>query len=59
MWMKSACHLQGTRITAQSELRLSFPWEFSQRDIKMLYDRTFVFRSQSFSQFLLIAMEGK
>lgn len=58
-WMKSACHLQGTCITAQSKLRLSFPWEFSQRDIKMLYDLTFIFRSQSFSQFLLIAMEEK
>lgn len=58
-WMKSACHLEGTCITAHSKLRLSFPWEFSQRDIKMLYDLTFICRSQSFSQFLLIAIEEK
>lgn len=56
-WMKSACHLESTRITAQSKWRLPFPREFSQRDIKMVYDPASVFRPQSFHQFLLIAME--
>lgn len=58
-WMKSACHLEGTCITAHSKLRLSFPWEFSQRDIKMLYDLTFIFRAQSFSQFFINCHRGK
>lgn len=56
-WMKFACHLESACLTAQSKLRLSFPWEFSQRHIKMLYDLASLLRSQSFSQFLLIVVE--
>lgn len=58
-WMKSACHLESTCTTAQSKLRFSLPWGFSQRDIKMLYDLTSILRSESFSQFLLNVMEEK
>lgn len=56
-WVKSACHLESTCTSARSKWRLSFPREFSQRDIKMVYDLTSVFRPQSFHQFLFIAME--
>lgn len=56
-WVKSACHLESTCTTAWSKWRLSFPREFSQRDIKMVYDPASVFRPQSFHQFLFIAME--
>lgn len=58
-WLKSAYHFKSTCTTAQSRLRISFPWEFSQRHIKMFYELTSIFRSQSFSQFLLTAMGEK